>query len=294
MKYSIAGTIIDISCSFTTIEMPLYVAFQYSCSNAEADITVDICNDNIEKVYLDLVQCAHLTHLWKKIDKIYIMLFADRGMYLDESPVTRIWCLVGNASQKYWKLHIPHSADYSAEELKVEIENRPWLQRLFIAYCMNSNMAVLHGAFCNVNGEGCLFLGDSGVGKSTMCSILEREYHVYADDRIVIKSNNNQVWAYGTPWNIKNTKYCRNSEATVKKIYFLYHGNNIISDRIPEVEALKRIMKQILHSNLYHASELLMWKLVMAKILREHTTVYEFGFVPDNSCIKYIFGKNDE
>lgn len=294
MRYLIAETIIDISCSFTTIEMPLYVAFQCNYSNIEADITVDICNENVEEEYLELVQCKHLTHLWKKIDKNYIMLFADRGMYLDEIPATRIWCLVGNESQKYWKLHIPYSADYSAEELKMELENRPWLQRLFIAYCMNSNMAVLHGALCNVNGEGCLFLGDSGVGKSTMCSIIEKNYHVYADDRIVIKLDNNQVWAYGTPWNIKNTKYCSNSEIAIKKIYFLYHGNNVITDKIPEVDTLKMIMKQILHSNVYHASELLLWKLTIAKMLWKHSTVYEFGFVPDNSCIKYITGENNE
>lgn len=174
MQYLIANTLIEIRCGFSNANMPLYKDFRCICRNKRADIIIKICETTVQKKYIQLIANEHTTHIWRNIEKKYVMLFSDRGIYLDESPIEKIWYLVGDKNGKEWILYVPNRKMYTEKEFIEELEMRLWLQRLFIYYCMNSNMAVVHGALGVINGEGCLFLGDSGSGKSTMCSILEK------------------------------------------------------------------------------------------------------------------------
>ena len=52
------------------------------------------------------------------------------------------------------------------------------------------------------DGQGYLFLGHSGAGKSTSARLWMSEPGVklLSDDRIIIRKHDNEFWMYGTPW----------------------------------------------------------------------------------------------
>jgi hypothetical protein len=51
-------------------------------------------------------------------------------------------------------------------------------------------------------GNGHLFLGHSGAGKSTSARLWQRQpgVHILSDDRIILRRDGGQVWMHGTPW----------------------------------------------------------------------------------------------
>lgn len=294
MKYLIADIIFEIFCNTRTIDMPIYSAFKNINTNKPADITVAVQDADYMLTKFYIQDREHSTYTWRQLNDKYIMIFSERGAFLDESPLDQIWLLEGDKAMTNWNLYVPNLNSISDYEFNLELENRPWLQRLFIAFCMNTQTAVMHGALCNIDGAGCLFLGDSGVGKSTICSIIESCSEVYSDDRFIIKINDNSIKAFGTPWNTKNKKYCINKSIDVKKIYFLSHGKNQITRLTTDFNLMKMLMKQILHSGIYEPNDILYWKISMSKDIMRITKIFEFGFIPNESCIKYVIGGTDE
>ena len=51
-------------------------------------------------------------------------------------------------------------------------------------------------------GNGHLFLGHSGAGKSTSARLWQRQpgVQILSDDRIILRRDGGQVWMHGTPW----------------------------------------------------------------------------------------------
>lgn len=290
MKFQIADTIVEMINMHHLIDMPLYSNFTMP-DNTPTDIKIEIL-DAIECSYhIDKKILKHNTYIWTTQNNELIMIFSSRGTFLDESSIENIWILITNGCKQKWNLYIPRLNVLSGVSFNMELQKRPWLQRLLIMYYMYSNTAVLHGALCNIDGEGCLFLGESGVGKSTMCSILDNKYDVYSDDRLIVKIHDKKLMAYGTPWNIKNNQYCLNRAITIKRIYFLSHGENSLKKVKNNFSLLTTLMKQILHSNIYASNDLFDWKFNIAnKIITNCSQIYKFSFVPDDTCIKYVSG----
>lgn len=291
MQYQIADTLFEIIVDDKIINLPIYSDFLISQTNQPIDIRIKLLDIKFKPQKYSFPKNEHSTYIWQRKKGNYVLWFSFRGLFLDECQEKSVWCLVGDKDLENWELYIPDLSKMSGKRLSYELENRPWLQRLFICYCMNRNEAVMHGALCNINDKGYLFLGDSGVGKSTMCSILEKDFDVYSDDRFIIKLVDNHLMAYGTPWNIKNKKYCFQRSIRVEKIYFLNHGNNELRYCDNNYELLQSIMKQVLHSCVYMPEDLLFWKISIAKEIVKRVECFEFKFVPDKSCLKYILGE---
>lgn len=290
MRYLIGDTVFEVVCNLRNVDMPIYREFEILDAEnfRNIDISVEICNIDVSEMNFGDQSHIHTTYIWKEYRDWYVMIFSGRGKFLDESPLEDIWYLVGGKTFQKWSLFIRNLDILSEQKLKYELENRPWLQRLYIYSCMNTHTAVVHGALCNINGDGCLFLGDSGMGKSTLCTIVEPYYQVYSDDRVIVKIFHDRIEAYGTPWNIKNKKYCKNKSVDVKRVYFIYHGDNQVAYSNSNYESLKMIMSQLLHSSIFEEEDVLQWKIWISKEIMKHSKLIKFGFKPDDSCIRYI------
>ncbi|MDH3446133.1 MAG: hypothetical protein OEN50_19575, partial [Deltaproteobacteria bacterium] len=74
-------------------------------------------------------------------------------------------------------------------------------------------------------GNGHLFIGQSGGGKTTMARLWEKQkgITILSDDRIVLREIENRIWMYGTPWH-GEASLAEASRAPLKRIYFLRHG----------------------------------------------------------------------
>ncbi len=58
---------------------------------------------------------------------------------------------------------------------------------------------IIHASCCSINGNGVLFLGESGWGKSTLASLLQsRGHQLLSDDCVLLQVNGGQVSAVST------------------------------------------------------------------------------------------------
>ncbi|MBN1570661.1 MAG: hypothetical protein JXA73_22650 [Acidobacteria bacterium] len=77
----------------------------------------------------------------------------------------------------------------------------------------------------NADGDGLLFAGQSGAGKTTMAKLWEKEpgITILSDDRIILRQDENRIWMYGTPWH-GEAEMATASRAPLKRIFFIRHG----------------------------------------------------------------------
>ena len=101
------------------------------------------------------------------------------------------------------------------------------LAELWIVNLLGQGRGVeLHG--CGVvdsQGEGHLFLGQSGAGKSTMARLWQPQpgIQILSDDRIVLRKEGKKLWMHGTPWH-GEAGLSSAARAPLTRIYFLQHG----------------------------------------------------------------------
>jgi hypothetical protein len=83
-------------------------------------------------------------------------------------------------------------------------------------------------------GQGHLFLGQSGAGKTTLARLWEKKpgVAILSDDRVVLRKIDGKFWIFGTPWHGEGrmSSPCR---APLRRIYFLQKGekNEFIPQR---------------------------------------------------------------
>lgn len=54
--------------------------------------------------------------------------------------------------------------------------------------------AVIHGCLVAINGSGILIVGDSGIGKTSVClELMQRGHNFIADDAVLIRHINNKI-----------------------------------------------------------------------------------------------------
>ncbi len=109
---------------------------------------------------------------------------------------------------------------------------------------------LFHGAAAVLDGDGVLFVGVSGRGKSTISRLLNKcGAHVLTDERPVVR-NTHVFWGghsgsgfhvYGSPWP-SSAGYASNSNAVLKKIYFLEHGLQNQITPISTADAFSRLI----------------------------------------------------
>ncbi len=98
------------------------------------------------------------------------------------------------------------------------------LDELLILHLLSQGLGVeVHACgLIDSFGNGVLFVGQSGAGKTTMAGLMQKQPQVkiLSDDRIILRKNNGKIWMHGTPWH-GESKYAAPEEAELKKIFFL-------------------------------------------------------------------------
>lgn len=148
---------------------------------------------------------------------------------------------------------------------------------------------IVHGALIEVNKIGCLFLGDSGAGKSTISNIFENyRYSVICDDRLILHIKENTIIGYGSPWNDKNIEYNRNKWIEVKYIFFLYKGKNNICSIKKFHEWFSLISPQLFDSKACSIINESRNRLKFCYTLFSNTKSFKLSFIPDVSITNFL------
>jgi hypothetical protein len=138
-------------------------------------------------------------------------------------------------------------------------------------------------------GQGYLFLGHSGSGKTTMARLWQRAggVQVLSDDRIILRSWGGTTWIYGTPWH-GEANFARPVRTPLRQIFFLRHAttNEIVPLRC--AEALARFLAFSFVP--FYSRSGLDFALTFFSQLIDSLPCAELRFVPEERAIDLVRG----
>ena len=99
------------------------------------------------------------------------------------------------------------------------------LNQILMIFLLSIHRGILfHACGIDDRGEGLLFLGNSGHGKTTMARLWKNtESSVLNDDRIVVREKGNRFWMFGTPWHGDLATWSSRG-VPIHRIFFLKAG----------------------------------------------------------------------
>lgn len=136
-------------------------------------------------------------------------------------------------------------------------------------------------------GNGHLFVGHSGAGKSTIARLWQDEpgTTILSDDRIILKNLGERIWMYGTPWHGEGG-FASPERAPLKRIYFLEKGqkNKLIPQRT--AEAVERLFAFSFPS--FYSAEGVNFSLGFLGEVAKAVPCCALSFVPDKRVVEFI------
>lgn len=146
---------------------------------------------------------------------------------------------------------------------------------------------LIHSCGIDNNGEGVLFAGSSGAGKSTIASlgINKKGIEVLSDDRVIARKVDGRFWIYGTPWH-GHVKVCSPERVPLEKIFFLKHAKKNRIEEIVSIEATSRLI--VCSFPTFWDKKGMEFTLKFCAELARKVPCYELGFVPDESVLDFV------
>ena len=142
------------------------------------------------------------------------------------------------------------------------------------------------------SGDGYLFVGQSGAGKTTMAKILqENGFKILSDDRTILRHSDNRFWICGTPWH-GEAELASPERAPLKRIFFLHHGTRNEVRRPKATETAANLFASSFVP--FHSSDGLDFTLGFLERLTGAVPCDELRFTPDERIVKFIEGLKDE
>lgn len=136
-------------------------------------------------------------------------------------------------------------------------------------------------------GQGHLFLGHSGAGKSTTTLLWNRAGKpvILSDDRIILRMKEDGLWMYGTPWHGEAAFAC-NARAKLNRILILQHGAHNNFKLLPTGLAAGELFARSFPP--FHDPIRLANTVDFLARVAERLPCYQFSFTPDASAVRAV------
>jgi len=135
---------------------------------------------------------------------------------------------------------------------------------------------MLHACCAVSEGNAYLFIGPSGIGKSTIAEMLYSQKQIINDDRVVVKVNKGGFECYGIPWYYSQKRYFSPSSGRISKIFILGKKGEEYIKRLTPLKAFRKIYPSVFFA---------LWNrktientLGLVKTLLSKVPCYELGF----------------
>jgi hypothetical protein len=180
---------------------------------------------------------------------------------------------------KHWTIYSEPRPDGSLEPMKY-----PMGPIMLYYLVVNNNAIMIHASGVFDGNKGRIFTGFSGTGKSTMAEQWKAcGSSIVNDDRMIVrKGADGGFYMHNTPMYYFDLP----KSAPVNAIHLIRHFPENITQRITGARAVSKVMafciqnnfdKQFIHNYIGFISELC-----------EAVGIYETGFVPDHSIVRYL------
>lgn len=97
-----------------------------------------------------------------------------------------------------------------------------FLCQLFYTHAVQRHILYFHSSLINFNGRGLMFLGPSGIGKTTQAELWNRyrDALIINGDVVFVQETEEAFLGWGTPWH-GSSPYCENSSVPVRAMIIL-------------------------------------------------------------------------
>ena len=146
---------------------------------------------------------------------------------------------------------------------------------------------LLHAAGGSIDGNGLLFAGRSGSGKSTVSRLLGngKNARFLSDDRVMLRRFGSKLSMYGTPWP-GDAGVAINESVPLKALCFLRHADDTSLRPLKPEEVLQRLLP--VASIPWYESELAGKALDLCEFLIETYPAYELSFRPQANDLSSV------
>lgn len=114
-----------------------------------------------------------------------------------------------------------------------------FLIQIFHTHAVRNHMMQVHSSLIEYKNSGIMFLGPSGIGKTTQAEL----WHQYLDaliingDMVFMEDKGDEFIGWGTPWH-GSSPYCENTSVPVKALVVLKQGQE---NRIRKLEGFEKV-----------------------------------------------------
>jgi hypothetical protein len=158
---------------------------------------------------------------------------------------------------------------------------------------------MMHACGVRHNGQGIIFSGISGAGKSTIADLWKNRISrlkshsmepskntiLLSDDRIIIRKINGRFFIFGTPWH-GDSKVCSPEEAPLDKIFFLQQARE---NKVKKTDVIKAVSRLIVCSfPPFWDKKGMEFTLNYCAELAQKIPCYELDFVPDKRVLDLV------
>lgn len=166
------------------------------------------------------------------------------------------------------------------------------LQMVLIGYCADKGGILVHSAGLRDDrqGQGFIFAGASGAGKSTTARIWhgQRRIQVLNDDRVLVHENRGRFFLFGTPWHGNFSDYPESitAKAELKKLFFIYHASKNNARALAARDAFT-----FLYPNIFPAfwdKRRLGYQIDICRRLACGVPAYRLGLVKDKTVVDFV------
>jgi len=121
---------------------------------------------------------------------------------------------------EYGELNLITGQGYLEMAPEAYIEN--YLRVVYAWLCMSNESLLMHASGVIHNGEGYVFFGPSGAGKTTMSRLSANQATILSDDLVIIRKQDDQYYLFGVPFKGELSDAPRaNQHAPLKGIFRL-------------------------------------------------------------------------
>jgi hypothetical protein len=137
-------------------------------------------------------------------------------------------------------------------------------------------------------GNGHLFVGQSGAGKTTMARLWQKAegIEILSDDRIILRKIDGTLWMYGTPWH-GEAKLASPNRAPLKQIYFLEKGIENELVLLGTLDAMGRLFASSFIP--FYASFGIEFTIGFFQEIMKTIPCYKLKFVPDERIVEFVY-----
>lgn len=120
------------------------------------------------------------------------------------------------------------------------------LSAIVITHLSIRNGLLMHASFVDYQGKGILFIGPSGVGKTTQAELWAKYKNatIVNGDMALVHYENSKYYGYGCPWH-GSSVYCENRKAELYGIVVLEQALENCVERLTGINMVDRVMRNV-------------------------------------------------